>query len=84
MRRVVVTGTNSTTPGTITVSWRENGVVKGQLSFTVIANADFDLDVAIQLTGKRFDATIAGNCDAQIQGITWQSEPRPAGVVVPV
>ena len=82
VRRVVLTGTNSSLGGMITISWRKNGVQQGQQSFSVVANADFDLDLAIGQTGKRFDVTFSGNTDAQLDGLTFEPEPRPAGVVV--
>jgi hypothetical protein len=82
-RRVVITGVNNS-PGTISVSFRKNGVRQGTLSFATVANLDYDLDVAIGQTGKRFDATASGNCDTQIDGVTWETEARPQGVVVSI
>jgi hypothetical protein len=83
-RRLVVTMICSGTPGSVSVSWRMSGVTQATRTFTLPTNADQDIDVATQLTGKRFDAIISGNSDAQIDGITWEVEPRPIGVVVPI
>jgi hypothetical protein len=83
-RRVVLTGINSTSGGIISLTWRKDGVIQGTRTFPVGANKYFDLDCAIGQTAKEFDLTFSGNTDAQIDGITWEVEPRPAGVVVGV
>lgn len=83
-RRLVLTGTNTGAGGVITVVVNQSGVQKGSQIFNVPANSDFDIDFAVQLTGKRFDAIVMSNLDAEIDGCTWEIEPRPAGVVVSI
>jgi hypothetical protein len=85
VRRFVLTGTNTGAAGTITVSVNQSGVLQPQtLSFRIPANADFDVDFPVQLTGKRFDCTVSSSLQAEIDGAAWESEARPAGVVVSV
>lgn len=91
-RRLVVTGTNSGPRGNISVSIKQSGVFQFVQTFSVAPNADFDLDVAVGLTGKRFDARVYSGIGpppvvvqpilVEIDGCTWETEPRPAGVVV--
>ena len=83
-RRLVLTGTNTGASGTITVTVNQGGTPQFFQVFNVAANSDFDIDFAVQLTGKRFDATVQSNLDAEIDGCTWEIEPRPAGVVVSI
>jgi hypothetical protein len=84
-RRLVITGSNTGAGGTITISARQSGGLPqlGQ-TFAIPVNSDFDIDFAVQLTGKRFDAIVSSNLNAEIDGCTWELEPRPAGVVVGV
>jgi hypothetical protein len=81
-RRLVFTAINAGLSGNVTVSYRRDRVVLGTRSFFVTGTANFDLDIATGFTGKQFDAIISGNCNPTINGITWEVEPRPAGVVV--
>jgi hypothetical protein len=83
-RRLVVTGTNTGVGGTISVSINQSGVLQGTLTFSVPANSDFDIDVAVGLTGKRYDAVVTSSLNIEIDGMTWETEPRPAGFVVNV
>ena len=94
VRRLVVTGTNSGPHGNISVDINKSGVNQQmEQTFSVAPNADFDLDVAVGLTGKRFDARVYSGVGpppapvvqpivVEIDGLTWETEPRPAGVVV--
>lgn len=82
VRRFVITGTNSGARGTVTITANQSGVAQFSQTFSVAPNADFDLDFAVGLTGKRFDVIVASNIQAEIDGCTPESEPRPAGVVV--
>jgi hypothetical protein len=84
VRRAVLSGTNSGVGGIITLSWRLNGVQQNSQNFLIQPNADFDLDLAIGQTGKRVDVTFSGNTDAQLDGLAYETEARPAGVVVSI
>lgn len=83
-RRLIITGTNSGGSGTITVTPRQSGVPQGTMSFFVPANSDFDIDVAVGLEGKRFDADVTSSLNVELDGCAWESESRPAGVVVAI
>ena len=85
VRRFVLTGTNTGPGGTITIAVNQSGVLQPQtLSFSIPANSDFDIDFPVQLTGKRFDCIIYSNLQVEVDGAAWESEARPAGVVVSV
>ena len=83
-RRVVFTLINSGVAGVVTVTPFRNGVAQQPMTFYVPANQDFDIDAAVGLRGKRFDATISYSIHADLAGDTWEIEPRPAGVLVGV
>lgn len=83
-RRLVVTLVNSGGSDFVSVTPIRNGVPQTPLQFFVPANQDFDIDAAVGLRGKRFAATISGTAHVEIDGDTWELEPRPAGVVVGV
>jgi hypothetical protein len=102
-RRVVVTGENNGTYGTIGVSIYMDGVFQCEMEFVVQPGA-FDIDAAIGLTGKRFRAHVYSGggggggggggspsvtdfeaaTQIEIDGVTWDSVPRPAGVVISI
>jgi len=75
---------NSGASGIVTVTPYRNGVAQQTMKFYVPANQDFDIDAAIALSGKRFAAVIAGSIHCEIDGHTFEIEPRPSGVVVGV
>lgn len=101
MRRVVVTGQNNGDYGTITVGVYKDGVFQFEQDFTV-PPGDFDLDMAVGLTGKRFHAHVysgggggggggsptttnfAAATSIEIDGVTFDPQSRPAGVVVSI
>ena len=84
VRRFVITGTNGATRGNVSVTALQSGVSQFTQTFSIAPNADFDIDFAVGLTGKRFDVIVAGSITAEIDGCTPESEARPAGVVVPI
>lgn len=101
MRRVVVTGQNNGTYGTITIGVYKDGVFQFEQDF-VVQPGDFDLDMAVGLTGKRFHAHVysgggggggggsptttdfAAATNIEIDGVTFDPQSRPAGVVVSI
>jgi hypothetical protein len=84
VRRFVVTGTNGGATGLVAVTANQSGVPQFKQTFSIPANQDFDTDFAVGLTGKRFDITVSGSINVEIDGCTAESEGRPAGVVVAV
>jgi len=80
-RRVAITGINSGVAGPVKVTINQSGKAQSSLIFNIPANGDFDIDCPVQLTGKRFDATISGSINVEIDGVDWEIEPRPAGVL---
>jgi hypothetical protein len=83
-RRLVLTAINSAVAGTISITWRRDRVPLGTRTFSVTGTVNFDIDCATGFEGKQFDAIISGNCNPEINGLTWQLEARPAGVVVAI
>jgi len=83
-RRLVITGINSSAADTLTAVINQSGIAQFTMNFNILDNQDFDADIPVQLTGKRFDADISGSFNAEIDGVTWELEPRPAGVLVGV
>ena len=75
-------GTNTGTAGTITVQPRVSAVAQAAISYPIGASGDFDLFADVGLTGLRFDAIFSSTLHAEIDGITWDIEPRPSGVPV--
>ena len=84
VRRVVFTGINSGENGQVEITFRRDRIPLGTRIFQVYGTLNFDLDCAIGFEGKQFDAIISGNCNPTIDGVTWEVEPRPAGVVVAI
>jgi hypothetical protein len=78
-RKLVLTAINSGVAGTISVTWRRDRVALGTRTFSVVGATNFDLDVATGFSGKQFDAIISGNCNPEINALSWEVEPRPAG-----
>ena len=83
-RRVVFTGNNSGGTGVVSAVIRVSGNAVSAQNRTVLTNGDFDLDFAVGFRGKRFDAIFSSSLHVEIDGITWESESRPAGVVVSI
>ena len=83
-RRVVVNLSNEGSAGSLTVTPRRNGVSQQPMTFYIPANRDFDVDAAIGSSGKRFDAIISSSVRCGINGVAYEVEARPAGVVVGV
>jgi hypothetical protein len=82
VRRLVFTAINGGLTGNVTIAFRGDRQLLGTRIFPVQGNLNFDLDCALGFTGKQFDAIISGTCNPTIDGVTWEVEPRPAGVVV--
>jgi hypothetical protein len=99
-RRVVVSGQNNGDYGTITVGVYKDGVFQFEQDF-IVQPGNFDIDMAVGLTGKRFHAHVysggggggggvsnptnfAAATQIEIDGVTWESQARPAGVVVSI
>jgi hypothetical protein len=83
-RRLIITGQSTTETDFLTAVINQSGNTQFTMKFLVPGGNDFDVDIPVQLTGKRFDADISGDFMAEIDGVTWEVEPRPAGVVVGV
>jgi hypothetical protein len=81
-RRLIIRGTNAGASGKITVQPRVSGVSQAAVQYRIPASGDFDLFADVGLTGLRFDADISGTVHVEIDGETWNIEPRPSGVPV--
>ena len=81
-RRLVVNGNNSGGAGTVTVAVLKNNVLQQTFSFYIPANREWDVDVAVGFEDKDFDAIVSSSLHATVQGVTYEVEQRPMGVVV--
>jgi hypothetical protein len=81
-RRLAITGTNSGAAGTLQAIINQSDVAQFTINLPVAGNGDFDVDIPVGLTGKRFDAALSWSFLGEIDGVTWETEPRPAGVLV--
>ena len=79
-RRLIIRGTNAGASGKITVQPRVSAVAQAAVQYRIPGNGDFDLFADVGLTGLRFDADISGTVHVEIDGETWNIEPRPSGV----
>jgi hypothetical protein len=79
-RRVILRGTNTQGSGKITVQPRVSAVAQAAVNYTIPGNGDFDLFADVGLTGLRFDAIFSSVLHVELDGITWDVEPRPSGV----
>ena len=84
VRRITIvgaaTGESPEIGDTITVTMRQAETVLGSRTYPITAGTDFEIFTDVGITGLRFDATISGNAQMDLHGLTWQIEPRPAGV----
>jgi hypothetical protein len=81
-RRLVVNGNNSGAAGTLTVAVYKKGVLQQTMTFRIPANRIFDVDCPVGFSDKDFDAVISSSIHGDVHGVTYEIEPRPAGVVV--
>jgi hypothetical protein len=83
-RRVVIRGNNTNVTAPVTVTPYTSGVaLSPAVKQMPAAGADFNLfaDVADGgFTGVRFDATVSGAGQCEIDGIDWHTESRAVGV----
>ena len=75
-------GTNTQASGKITAQPRVSAVAQAAVNYTIPGNGDFDLFADVGLTGLRFDAIFSSVLHVELDGITWDIEPRPSGVPV--
>jgi hypothetical protein len=81
-RRVILRGVNEGATGKVTVIPRRGGVAQSTTTDTASSGKEFDLFFDVNLSGLRFDADISGAIQAEIFGLSYMIEPRPAGVPV--
>ena len=84
-RRVVIRGNNTNVVGPIVVTPYSSGVALSPVSRSIPAANDFDLFADLAdggTTGVRFDATVTGAGQCEIDGVDWHTEPRIVGVPV--
>ena len=79
-RRLVIRGINTTSTAGITSAARVNGTAADPYTSNPIGAGDFDVFAPIVRKGLRADSTISGSGIVEIQGVSYEIEPMPAGV----
>jgi hypothetical protein len=83
LRRIVIRGNNTNITAPITVTPYASGVALSPISRNIPAANDFDLFADVSdggFTGVRFDATVSGTGQGEIDGVDFHVEGRPIGV----
>ena len=81
-RRIAIRGYNTNSTASVKVIPTVNGIAGPTFVSAPLPLGDFEIFAPIAMTGVRAHADISGSADVEIQGWSFHTEPKPAGVPV--